>query len=540
MTFGSDLWDQQEMLNNYLAGGRDQLQYVNEAIKALQAAEEEYSKSIHKIAKTLKESSHKLTEKYSKFGASDLNSPIQSCIQSLILMLNDKSTRHMELSESLLKSRKSLKEVGKGIESRNEKNWEKIKISTNELGKIIGHMESKFHSFSKELNHVDVLSSNVRKCLKEKKEKDIEKSKSELESHITAATASYGTYRESVTAANNAKLSFYSHILPKVLDEIEIDFNTVRTEKLKSTISEVSSLYLNVVPIETRNWETIAQISSNIDVDVESSSLALLVKTSYKFPLDFDITDTAGDINFKKLLKADDQIEVVSAIEKTDDYRKGKKIIADKIKSLDLDIIEIERKKMNIDLLLLNSDTPEFIQWRELLQGKISNLLHKKHRIHSYVAKQEGKPSPIMPSILPSNNSLSESPQKSTEASSTIKDKFPGLTLTINQSRHSKLLSNSSLSSSLSPKKSRMTLQEIATMSRKDSPSEDKSISLQQDLGKMKVLYDFEAVNPEELSVSAGVELVLLSEQDGWSKVKASNEKIGLVPSTYISKILDS
>jgi preprotein translocase subunit Sss1 len=55
MSFGTELWDQVKMVEHYVEAGDDYMQKVNDFLKNVVAAEEEYARVLVKASKPVKE-----------------------------------------------------------------------------------------------------------------------------------------------------------------------------------------------------------------------------------------------------------------------------------------------------------------------------------------------------------------------------------------------------------------------------------------------------------------------------------------------------
>jgi hypothetical protein len=157
----------------------------------------------------------------------------------------------------------------------------------------------------------------------------------------------------------------------------------------------------------------------------------------------------------------------------------------------------------------------------------MNSLLMKKHRLHVFVAQQEGKPIPNAPGVKIRDSSTDR------HAKSLSVDK------SATQKQHEQDLAQGSLSKSpnLIAKKpgiySGGSNTDVFNSVVQSQPVENTS----QNMIKYRALYDFDAANDLEITVKVGDLLYLVLERhDGWSQCLTETGVEGLVPTAYIGR----
>lgn len=229
----------------------------------------------------------------------------------------------------------------------------------------------------------------------------------------------------------------------------------------------------------------------------DSNFLITKFCTHDQIPSDFSFTDTQDlmkkkiglkPVSILSLLNVEDQLSTLPV-------KTGKKKALERLKSIDKEMMEIEKQRQSITTILATYKDPapekilnELTGHRDSMDQNLNSLLSKKHVLHVYIAAIDGKPTPIAPATFGA------------------------------RSNESPTASNFSISPS-SPFK-RTNTESMLTE-------------------RVVALFDFEAAaGSEEISLKAGEVLSLIEmKTDGWAKCRSDHGAEGYVPSTYIEMI---
>ncbi|KAJ3322199.1 Nephrocystin-4 [Boothiomyces sp. JEL0866] len=453
-------YDQVKQLEKYCEFGAEQLISMNEFLKVISNAELEYGKALLRAVKPYKDDIKKLQEKVDKY---PFYKPVSesSSMKSWEKMLNSYESLgslHVESAEIFLNERKLIKSASKEIDAIFKEKFEIIKKGSVQLSDMISAMEKYYTSYKRELKDLDGCTAQYKKSLKDLKmsKKDMDKIKLDYDKQILASQEAVKVYRDSVIELNKFKNEYYFEILPQ-------------------------------------NHE--ALINS--------------LKSGLEPPLDFNIADTSEVHSKKVALRSSSRDELRMESDSDVDFTKlsdkqGKKKAMEKIKSLDKEIIEVEKQRQGIDILkAAYKDSGNPLKTLECttdqlndVEVKLNQLLALKHKLHCYIATIDGKPLPEAPAFVGSPRNIAEK----TVSSSSI-------TVSVSGGSHTQQAGSISDANLAEPK-------------------------------KLKVLYDFTADtnSPEEMSVCAGDLVILVKENgDGWTHCKQVDGKEGFVPKSYLS-----
>ena len=89
-------------------------------------------------------------------------------------------------------------------------------------------------------------------------------------------------------------------------------------------------------------------------ISPEKESLMLITSLDKKKlpPFDFEFADSTQDMDFKKTLKSASDLEELESRFKVEEWsKKGKKLAAERIKQLEGEILELEKRRKSFDYL---------------------------------------------------------------------------------------------------------------------------------------------------------------------------------------------
>ena len=331
-------------------------------MKTLATAEDAYASTVGKMVKSYKDAIAKANERSLKTDIPLFPSNVRDCWETLIRGLETKANMHKEIGDTITKQRKALKESAKALDVKNEQNWDKIRASMADITKMISAMESKNIAYYKDLHHIETSSANLKKYSKERKEKEAEKAKAEMDKYLNEVIRSNALYQEDIIKVNEAKRVHFEILVTKVLDDIQADDESIRTSGIKDCLIQLSDVYLKFVPLTNESWTIIQKNSAAIDPMLETSFIVSALTTGNKAPVDFDFTDTANEFQQKKALRPANEMEGDEDLSQITEYnKKGKKIIAEKIKAVEADIIEIEKRRQLFDTIGASSSTRDMV-----------------------------------------------------------------------------------------------------------------------------------------------------------------------------------
>jgi hypothetical protein len=273
----------------------------------------------------------------------------------------------------------------------------------------------------------------------------------------------------------------------------------------KDSLLRFGALMEGTAPKTTAIWNEANNVLQTIDGEKDSNIVVECLKTGEEKLPDFHFSDTQESLKKKLAIRTVSSHELKPEVD-TDDQivsspaKSGRKKAMEKVKSLDKEIIEVEKQRQGIESLInAYRDLPngkeahqDFLEQRADTEMKLNTLLMRKHKLHCYIAQIDNKAIPEAPALF--GQGLSDSPTSyATGAKSQTSDSSmnrPTIELNLPLSR---------LSSNL----------ESITSGGSFSPESTKSVE------KVIALYDFDAADSsQELGMKAGQVLDLLLHQD--------------------------
>lgn len=222
-------------------------------------------------------------------------------------------------------------------------------MSETDLAKLMDIMERNQHSYEKELKNLDACGLHLKKCHKEKKEKEMDKSRMEFEKQMAAVNYSLFNYKKSVETCNTTKKKHYENTIPEILNEIQKQDEATRIDMSRATMVRIADTVASALPREAQMWADIADIARRIEGSHDSLLLISSFKTNDRPPVDFNYLDTHDDFKKKQLLCTENQFKVVDGEDLASTPPKvGKKKATERLKSIEKEIVELEKKRSGL------------------------------------------------------------------------------------------------------------------------------------------------------------------------------------------------
>lgn len=218
---------------------------------------------------------------------------------------------------------------------------------------MIDATERNQHTYEKELKSLETCGMHLRKCQKEKKEREMEKSRLEFEKQIAAVTYSLINYKRSIETCNNAKKKHYDNTIPEILNEIQKEDEILRIDLSRATMARIADTVASTLPKEAQLWTNFADLARKIDANYDSHLVMSTFKTNDNRPVDFSYLDTHDDFKKKQLLYSENQFKLAD----TEDLasvppKVGRKKVAERVKLIEKESSELEKKRNGLALIL--------------------------------------------------------------------------------------------------------------------------------------------------------------------------------------------
>ena len=335
----TEVWDQEDLLQEYLSFEMDQMMQLSEFIKAVSNAEEVMNSQLQKVIKQSKDSMAKTREKLSRPLQSFVSeSSIKSTIDGFFQGVEKTSEMHLKMSEVLTKLRKNLKDTCKNLQDHAKQKYDVINKSNSDFAKAVDQMSRNKAEWLGELSQIENFKSQAKV-----------KDKSKLEKRIEAAKTSNVGFRASIERVNAIKKHHFTVVIPEAFKDLQKQAELNRIGLTKDVLRQTCAYYLKTAPQITKNWNAVLATANTVDPSVESSTLIARMKQKGEQQqlLDFEFSDSQVDI--KKKHKVSDAIEGDLKSYDKDDSRKK---CNEKIKSIKEEINEIQKHVDSIEIYI--------------------------------------------------------------------------------------------------------------------------------------------------------------------------------------------
>ncbi|RKO93298.1 hypothetical protein BDK51DRAFT_34406, partial [Blyttiomyces helicus] len=368
--------------------------------------------------------------------------------------------------------------------------------------------------------------------------------RTDAEKKATLAAEATNQYKQCLVETNVKKDRYYKETIPAILNVMQEGDENNRVAFVKTTLSKYSQVLGEQQPGIKSSIDGMADIFANISGKYDSDLFVKLMRSGEPFPADFQFEEkplkefsATRKPTTRGLTSSRDQMD-----DKQEDAiismpaKQGRKKAMERIKTLDKDLVEIEKKRNGLDTLgAVYKDKPQLSQdpkvaqdlreQREALDKRSETLILKKHKLMCYIANIDGTPPPDTPACLvgkPLTSPITPFSDTGNEEDSPAAASFES---------HNEEAESEEQSSSAPPPPP-------PPPGRGAPHDEGETI-----LGRAKALFDFEATpNSQELTIKAGDELDILEKQeDGWWKVRTADPSTmtreGFVPGNYTEEL---
>ncbi|XP_067296608.1 thyroid hormone receptor interactor 10b [Pseudorasbora parva] len=507
MDWGSDLWDQHDVIERHTQSGLDLMDRYVKFVKERADIEQNYAKMLRNLSK-----------KYSRRGIKedqDTKLANQQVFQEMVNALNDYAAQREHLSESMtlticVELSRNLQELR--LERKNC--LCEVKKAQQNLETTYKQLEISKKRFEKEWREAEKANQQTERVQQDPNaaKADVEKAKQQANIRIHIADESKNEYASQLQRYNKEQNHLYHSEIPSVFKKLQ-DLEERRIRLLAEGYVKFSETEKNILPNINKCLDNISNSGRNIDEKQDTLALIEQYRSGASPPADVEFED------YSQVVKpaASDNTPHLPKVRIKQLFKKNKVTSPDKSMPCSLE-----------DLSRLPPD-----QRRRRLQEKMDDLqkeLQKETEQSEALMRmkgvyeqnsQLGDPSSLQPQITETAHNiarlrgeLSKYQGQLTEAS--------GGTLPF------------------SPASSEY----VAVLS--ESPSEniyecgfDEDFDVDVPVGQCKALYDFDGSSEGAVSIKVGEQLSLMDEDhgDGWARVQRANGDVGYVPASYIQLI---
>ncbi|TPX31132.1 hypothetical protein SmJEL517_g05473 [Synchytrium microbalum] len=405
--------DQWRTVEQYAEHNIQFFENLNSFLKKRASIEQEYATSLTKLVKAHKdEYTKKSTDKSAgSFQKAVLSSTVAQSWLQLLNETENMASSHTTISEKMeLDLRKPLKIRLKENEKNNKTNFDEIRRLLAELRKSVEIMEKtreRYETATKAANTARSTYETASTDAKRKKE-DVEKIRADMEKKTVLEKEAMEAYKKSIAETNDKKNKHYQEQLPAILDIIQRDDEKDRIVVAKELLIKFAELESTQLPVVSACTQSMISTAQTITPKYDTDLFVKLMRTGDPTPPDY-VFEGVGTENvlkaFTKHTKAESNVEesIITLPE-----RKGRKRAVERLKQLDKDHAELEKKRQGyLTLLSVSSDIShdpkiqkDLSDQRSILDQQLEAVLIKKHKLYVYLATLDGTPAPSPPDLI--------------------------------------------------------------------------------------------------------------------------------------------
>ncbi|XP_016392442.1 cdc42-interacting protein 4 homolog [Sinocyclocheilus rhinocerous] len=512
MDWGSDLWDQHDVIERHTQSGLDLLERYVKFVKERAEIEQNYAKQLRNLCK-----------KYSRRGVKedqDTKMTNQQAFQDVLNQLNDSAAQREHLSESMTLN--ICVELSRNLlELRQERKNHlcDVKKAQQNLESSFKQLETSKKRFEKEWREAEKANQQTERVQQDANatKADVDKAKQHAHIRVHLADECKNDYASQLQKHNKEQNNFYHSEIPSVYKKLQ-EMEERRIRLLADGYVHFSETEKNVLPNINKCLDAISSTGRNINEKQDTMALVEQYKSGAVPPAEVEFED------YSQTVRAATSDNTATHLPKV------------RIKQLFLKKNKVTSPDKNLPSSLEDLSRLPLDQRRRRLQEKIDDIQKELQRETEQSEalmrmkgvyeqnSQLGDPSSLQPQITQTAHNiarlrgeLNKYQVQLTEASGGTLQHTPA------SSEYISVLSESSV-----------------------SPSEniyecefDEDFDIDVPIGQCTALYDFDGSSEGAVSMHVGEQLSLMQEDqgDGWVRVQRANGDVGYVPASYIQII---
>ncbi|XP_028255774.1 thyroid hormone receptor interactor 10b isoform X2 [Parambassis ranga] len=501
MDWGTDLWDQYDVIDKHTQSGLDLVERYIKFVKERTEIEQNYAKQLRN-----------LTKKYTKRGSKDE----QDCkfsnhasFQEILNELNDYAGQRELIAENMMTGIcVDLTKYLQDIKQERKTHLSEAKKAQQTLESSFKHLESIKKRFAKEWAEAEKATQQAEKTENDLNatKLDVEKAKLHAHSRVHTAEESRNDYAAQLQKYNKEQNGFYYSEILQIFNNLQ-DMDERRIRRLAQGYCQFSDIEKKVLPIISKCLEGIYAAGGKIDEKQDSILFIEQNKSGFDRPGDVEFEDYIQGI---KPATSDSSLNPPKARGKLWPFSKKNKLPA----AEDFSHLPPEQRKKR-------------------LQGKIDEItkdLHKAQDQSDALEKmkgvyeqnpQMGDPSSLEPQITETTNNIGRLRAELCKYETWLSEAVGG-----EESLSPVTINNNSQNSAVTADPSQNIYTEF----------DDDFDDIEAPVGQCTALYTFEGNSEGTISITEG-ELLSIMEADkgdGWMRVLRANGEEGYIPSAYV------
>ncbi|XP_064416755.1 cdc42-interacting protein 4 homolog [Latimeria chalumnae] len=551
MEWGSELWDQYEIIERHTQWGLDLMEKYVKFVKERTEIEQNYAKQLRNLVKKYSPKRGCREDQEAKFS--------QYCsFLDVLNELNDYAGQREVIAENMMfnicidlsKYAQDLKHERKTHLLDGRKAQQHLETSFKQLENSKRRFERDCREAEKALTNAEKLDQDINAT-----KADVEKAKQQANLRNHMAEESKNEYAAQLQRYNRDQTHFYFMEMPQIFNKLQ-DMDERRVKKLSEGYRAFADTERQVLPIIGKCLDGVTKAADNINEKTDSQTLIDLNKSGFTRPGEVEFEDFSQSINRASSDSSlgtykstpDGRVEPRSVVKnkgkrwpfgKKNKFCLEKMVITEDFSHLPP---EQRRKKLQQKIEERNKELQKEIDQREALD-KMKDVYMKN--------PQMGDPNSLEPQIVETTNNIERLRQDIqkyelwlADAEGRMTNRGDSLRYSSHFERTPTLNNNGSLDKD-SPdttysddSSQEQVAQPIYTEFDEDFEEEE----LASPIGQCSALYQFVGSSEGTISMAEGEQLSVIEEDkgDGWTRVRRTKgkEEEGYVPTSYIKVTL--
>ncbi|KAM9819010.1 cdc42-interacting protein 4 homolog isoform X1 [Syngnathus typhle] len=510
MDWGTDLWDQNEVIDKHTQSGLELVERYIKFVKERTEIEQSYAKQLRNLSK-----------KYAKRGSKDEQDcrfSNHAALQEILSEMNDYAGQRELIAESMMTSicvelTKFLQE----LKQDRKAHLSDAKKAQQNLESSFKLLESTKKRYAKEWGEADKATQQVEKIESDPNaiKIDVDKARQHANARTHTAEECRRDYAAQLQKLNTEQKYFYYSEIPQIFNRLQ-DLDERRIRRLVEGYCQFSDLEKKVQPIISKCLDGISAAGAKVDEKQDSLLLVEQHKSGLERPSDLDFEDYTQGI---KAAGSDSSLNLPKVRGKLWPFSRKHKTSSPAEKHLPPPAEDFSHLP------------PE--QRKKMLQAKIDDVSKKLHMtletseaLEKMKGVYEQNPDMGNPSIL--EPQISETAQNIGYLRGELAKYETWLSEAVGGDECVNAINNNH---HLTEKPAEPSENQHNIYTEFDDEFED--------CGHCTALYTFEGNSEGTISVTDGELLTIMEEDkgDGWMRVVRANGEEGFIPSSYVKLV---
>ncbi|XP_047222071.1 cdc42-interacting protein 4 homolog [Girardinichthys multiradiatus] len=497
MDWGTNLWDQNDVIDKHTQAGLDLLERYIKFVKERTEIEQNYAKQLRNM-----------TKRYSKRGSKEE----QECkfsnhasFQEILNELGDYAGQRELIAENMTANiSDKLTKYLQDLKQERKTHLSDVKKAQQNLESSFKHLEISKKRFAKEWAEADKATQQADKLESDNNNSkiDVDKAKNHSLARMRSAEECRNNYAAELQKYNKEQKLFYYTEIPQIFNKLQ-DMDERRIRQLAEGYCQFSHIEKNVLPIISKCLEGIAAAGTEIDEKKDSKLLIEQYKSGFERPADVEFEDYSQGV---KPSNSESGLNPLKG-RKHKIFKKHKPPPAE-----DFSHLPPEQRKKKLQAKI-DDITKELTKEQDQ-----SDALDKMRGVYEQ-NPQMGDPFSLEPQITHTSQNIGRLKGELSKYELWLLEAAGG-----EDSLHSTINNNTGI------------IAKQHSLSNAYSEFDDEFDDIESPVGQCSALYTFEGNSEGTISIKEGELLSIMEEDkgDGWMRVLRASGEEGYIPTSYV------